>query len=122
LTLFCHSFAVALERPQRVFEVSDSQFPAEIGAYKYLKVIQVRYALFNQIPSSLFMVQEIFAERKGEKYRILAPVDSTKTSSVGKVGAVFEIVKWKGAYWPGEVIYQLSLEQIYSEYLRLNQD
>jgi hypothetical protein len=68
------------------------------------------------------MVQEIFAERKGDKYRILAPVDSTKTSSVGKVGAVFEIVKWKGPYWPGKVIYQLSPEQIYSEYLRLNQD
>ena len=70
------------------------------------------------IPSKVAMVREIFAVRNGQKYRILSLVFSTEVSSVGKDGPVIEILKWKGPYWPGEVIYQLAGDQIHSTYLK----
>jgi len=113
LTLLYSPFAAALEGPQRVFEVSGSQFPAEFVAFKNLKVVETRYTLFWYIPTKVAMVREIFADRNGEQYRILSLVYSTETSSVGKDGPVFEIVKWNGPYWPGKVIYQLTPNQIH---------
>tara|TARA_B100000315_G_scaffold156281_1_gene144822 strand:- start:959 stop:1135 length:177 start_codon:yes stop_codon:yes gene_type:complete len=58
------------------------------------------------------MVREVLAARKETEYRIIALVDSTESSSMGKEGPIIEIVKWNGSYWPGKVIYQLAIEQI----------
>lgn len=67
------------------------------------------------------IVKEIFAVRHEKQYRILSLVGSTETSSVGKGGPVFEIVKWNGPYWPSKVIYQLTADQVYFAYLGLDE-
>ncbi len=119
LALLYPAFVTAVSKPQRVLEVCECLFPAEIGAFKYLKVVRVRYTLFKYIPRNSAMVREIFAERKGSQYRILSLVDSTETSTVGKQGPIIEIVKWNGPYWPGKIIYQLALDQIRVAYLKM---
>ena len=121
LMLLYPSPTSAKNKTQRVFEVCECRFPAEVGAYKNLKVTGVRYTLFKYLRSDSVMVREVFAERKGTQYRILALVDSTETSTVGKEGPIIEIVKWNGPYWPGKVIYQLAIDQIYLAHLKLNE-
>ncbi len=111
----------AQSKSERVFEICGCLFPAEIGAYKHLKATKVRYTLFRQIPWTPLMIREIIAERRGEKYRIISLVISTESSSVGNNGPIIEIVKLNGPYWPGKVIYQLTLDQIYYEYQRINE-
>lgn len=116
------SLATASNRHQHVFEVCECQFPPEIGAYKHLQVVEARFTLFRHIPQNPIIVREILAERKGTNYRIITLVTSTKNSSVGRDGPVIEIVKLNGPYWPGKIIYQLSLAQINLAYNKLNED
>lgn len=110
---------IALSKSQRVYEICECRFPAEIGGYKNFKAINIRHTLFRHLPKNPVMVREIFAERKGKKYRIIALIASTKSKTVGKSGPIIEITKWNGPYWPSKVIYQLTLEQIYLANLRL---
>lgn len=119
LTLLYPSFVTAVSKTQRVHEVCECRFPAEIGAFKYLKVVRIRYTLFKYLTRDSAMVREVFAERNGDQYRILSLVDSTETSTVGKEGPIIEIVKWNGPYWPGKIIYQLALDQIRVAYLKM---
>lgn len=119
LTLFYPSLVITSEKTQRVFQVCGCRFPAEVGAFKNLDVISARYTLLKYLPSSAAMVREIFAEKNGETYRIVSLVDSTETSSVGKVGPIVEILKWNGPYWPAQVIYQLGYDQVYFAAMQL---
>lgn len=122
LGLLSPSLVAAQIKTERVIDICACQFTAEIGAYKYLKVTKTRFTLFNYIPKTPVMVQEIFAERKNQTYRLLALVVSSQYSSVGKFGPIIEIVKLHGPYLAGKVIYQLPIDKIYHSYAKLNWD
>lgn len=115
--------AKASNKALYVFEVcGNCHFPAEIGVYKHLKAVESRYTLFRHIPDNPIMVREIWAERKGKSYRIITLVASTQSKSTGIHGQVIEIVESNGPYWPGTVIYQLTLTQIDLAYTKMNKN
>lgn len=116
------SFATAANKSQRVHEICECIFPAEIGAYQYLKAIKARYTTLKYSRFGSVMVREIFAERKGSQFRIISLVGSTETSSVGKEGQIIEVAKWNGQYWPPEVLYQLTSDQIHLVRMKLNEN
>ena len=120
-TIIYPSLVAAFSEHQRVNDVCRCMFPAEVGAYKHFKAVKVRYTLFSELSFSTMMVKEIFAERKGEMYRIIALVVSTKEKTVGKLGPIIEILKWNGPYWPGKIIYQLSRNKINLASSKLNE-
>lgn len=114
LVLFHTSLVYAEQaKPQRVFQVCECQFPAEVGAYQHIKVVSFRHTILKITSTDVSMVREIFGERNGQTYRFVSLVDSTETKTVGKIGPVIEILKWNGPYWPSEVIYQLPIDKVY---------
>lgn len=120
LASFGPSDVISKGKALRVFEVCDCQFPAEIGAYKHFNVLKVRHTLLTSPAIDPVMILEISVERKGNEYRILAIVGSSKTKTAGKAGPVIEVLKSQGPYYPGKVIYQLPESKIQTANLKLN--
>ncbi|MAF44188.1 MAG: hypothetical protein Unbinned7913contig1002_30 [Prokaryotic dsDNA virus sp.] len=107
---------------QRVLDVCGCKFAKEIKAFQNLKVYKVYHTLWHVVPGRPFMVRVILGESKNHKYRIFTLAVSDENSSTGKIGPVIEVLKLNdlSPSLPGQLIYQLSLEEVAAEYIKLN--
>lgn len=83
-------------------------------------MISKRYTLFNYFTLGPSIVLEIFAKKYDKRYRILVLTSSTTINTVGKKGAIIEILEWKGPYYAHEIVYQLTIKEIIDEQTKLD--
>ncbi|MFQ5452367.1 MAG: hypothetical protein ACE5DQ_02270 [Candidatus Paceibacterota bacterium] len=108
-------------KAENVGQACSCFFPAVVQGYSNFKITaRPRPVLLRIIPQKPFMVLETFAERYGKTYRFVSLVASSETKTIGEKGVIIEISRWMGSYHPSIVLYQLSLEDIDREYIRLN--
>ena len=119
LSAFYPAIVNAMNADKSVLQVCRCHFPSEMISFEKSKVTSLRYVVFSHIKAMPMMVREIFSEDQRGKYRIISLMSSTEKKTLGKVGPVLEILKWNGPYWPGEVLYQLSLRGLRDAYTKM---
>lgn len=120
LTFFVSYGSVLAEESKKklyVHEVCKCYFPSTSGQFQYLKVDRSYYTLLYQLPIMTYVMH--VTSPAGYTYRIASVVASTKLSSVGWRGPVYQILKWNGPWYPSDVIYSLDIETLTKIYLKM---